>query len=430
MKTTKRLTSLVLVLAIVMSFCLSVMASDYWWTEYVQKPMEDWTITESGTVESTGSYALFTSDCHRYTYLVKDLLAAANDEIAKEYEGHSSVGLMAFGGDFANEKLVYDDNMSILKAALATSEGTVATYTKGNHEGDVSDEDFEKITGMKRIGETAVNKDGAYYFFNFGAFNGTSQFLEEDISALDTYLADHSDKPAFIVSHYPIHYYNDRRSAKQADKLVDTLNKYPNAIFLWGHNHTEQDPNYGMIRLPGDVIQTGAKADSTKEIKFTYACLGALTGRVNGAAAEIQELNGKLKVVSTGTSGGPGGPPPGETADSFLYLYDGHFNFSAFQSSGVTLYELPMLYKDVATTRWSYDVIYDASMLGLMNGLAADRFDYNGTMTRGMAITVLYRLAGIINGINTDGGTTFQPRENIVREQAAAMLVRLSNAAK
>lgn len=58
--------------------------------------------------------------------------------------------------------------------------------------------------------------------------------------------------------------------------MLDLLNNYPQAIFLWGHNHTEQDPNYGMIRVPGDIIQTGASVDTTKEIKFTYACLGAL----------------------------------------------------------------------------------------------------------------------------------------------------------
>lgn len=286
----QRLTALLLALSMVFAWCVTASAADLWWTDYVDAPMEDWTIAD-GQVETQGSYVLFTSDTHRYTYLVKDLLAAANGLIAQD-GGEGNVGLMAFGGDFANEKVIYDDNMSILKAALESSPGTQATYTKGNHEGNVSDEDFEALTGMSRIGETAVNADGSYYFYNFGAFNGTSQFLTEDIDALDAYLAEHTDKPVFIVSHYPIHYYNDRRSAKNADKLVAVLNQYPGAVFLWGHNHTEQDPNYGMIRLPGDIIQTGASADTSVEIKFTYACLGALRDGVNGANGLLAKVAG------------------------------------------------------------------------------------------------------------------------------------------
>lgn len=276
----RKLTALLLVLALLCTLVTPVMAGNDWWKDLVSAPSADWSISDGGVVETTGTSVLFTSDCHRYTYLVKDLLKAANDV--------EPVGLISFGGDFANEKVLYDDNMTILKAAIGE---TPATYTKGNHEGDVTDEAFEAAVGMSRIGETAVNTDGNYYFFNFGAFNGTTQFLTEDIEALDTYLSTHTDKPCFIVSHYPIHYYNDRRSSKNAKEMVECLNKYPNAIFLWGHNHTEQDPNYGMIRYPGDVIQTGATADTTVEINFIYGCLGALRDGVNGA-------NGLLATVS------------------------------------------------------------------------------------------------------------------------------------
>lgn len=294
---TKRLTSLILVLAIICSFTVTASASyDVWWEKYVTTPMEDLTIAgvKDGKVESIGNYVLFTSDVHRYAYLAKDLLAAANGMIADD-GGTGNVGLIAFGGDFANEYALYDDTMSIIKAAVATSEGTVATYTKGNHEGDVSDEDFETYTGMSRIGQTAINKDGHYYFFNFGSLKNSQQFTNDDIAALKDFLAtipEDNVKPIFIVSHYPLHYYNDRRSSKQADQVLDILNGYPEVTFLWGHNHTEQDPNYGMIRLPGDVIQTGATADTTKEITFTYACLGALRDGVNGANGLLAKVDG------------------------------------------------------------------------------------------------------------------------------------------
>lgn len=286
----RRALALLLTLGMLCTLCSGALALDiesHWWQRYVDAPMEDYSIEgiTDGHVTSQGRYVLVTSDVHRYAYLVAELLDTANSIIAED-GGSGSVGLMAFGGDFANEYTLYADNMSIIKAALQSSPGTVAAYTKGNHEGSVSDEDFQKQTGMCRIGETVVNEDGAYRFFNFGSKDRNQQFTAEDIAQLRTYLEsipadDH--KPIVIVSHYPLHYYNDRRSSKQADQVLSLLNDYPQAIFLWGHNHTEQDPNYGMIRVPGDVIQTGVTADTTREIKFTYGCLGALRDGINGA---------------------------------------------------------------------------------------------------------------------------------------------------
>lgn len=293
----KRLSALLLTAALTLSAGVpAASAADHWWEQYVSAPMQDWSIdgVSDGHVTSSGRYVLVTSDTHRYTYLAKELLAQANLTIQQD-SGTGNVGLMCFGGDFANEYVLYDDNMSIVKAALESSPGTVATYTKGNHEGSVTDEEFLQKTGMSRIGETAVNKDGLYHFFNFGALNKTQQFTDDDIAQLKAYLekteVSGDGKPIIIVSHYPLHYYNDRRSSKNADQVLALLNQYPQVIFLWGHNHTEQDPNYGMIRVPGDIIQTGAAADTSKEIKFTYACLGALRDGINEANGLLMRIN-------------------------------------------------------------------------------------------------------------------------------------------
>ncbi len=286
----RKLTALLLVLALLCTFVTPVMAGDNWWEEYVTNPMDDITITgvrEDGTVETEGDYILFTSDVHRYAYLAKDLLKAANDAIT---DG-GKVGLFAFGGDFANEYVLYQSNMSIIKAAVGD---TPATYTKGNHEGSTSDEEFKELTGMSRIGETAINKDGDYYFYNFGAYDKNQAFQAGEIEELSAWLEEKNDgKPIFIVSHYPLHYYNDRRSSKMAADVLELLNDYPQVTFLWGHNHTEQDPNYGMIRIPGDIIQTGATADTSVEIRFTYACLGACRDGWNGANGLLAQVNGK-----------------------------------------------------------------------------------------------------------------------------------------
>ena len=49
---------------------------------------------------------------------------------------------------------------------------------------------------------------------------------------------------------------------------------------------------------------------------------------------------------------------------------------------------------DVQADRWSRDTIYDMAATGTMLGMDQTKFAPTGTMTRAMAITVLYRMAG------------------------------------
>ncbi|MBQ3404312.1 MAG: S-layer homology domain-containing protein [Oscillospiraceae bacterium] len=108
-------------------------------------------------------------------------------------------------------------------------------------------------------------------------------------------------------------------------------------------------------------------------------------------------------------------------------------------------------FKDVDTTQWYHESIDYAIEHGLMNGVASDRFDPQGTTTRAMIVTILYRLEGepqvdgenafddvedgqwytepviwanmneIVNGY---GNGKFGPTDNITREQFATILYR------
>lgn len=180
-----------------------------------------------------------------------------------------------------------------------------------------------------------------------------------------------------------------------------------------------------------DVWGFTTTTDASKAVTFNYA-------------------DGKLVVVSTGASAGPGGPPPGgDSADSYLYENNGHFNFSAYNVSDITLYELSLAFTDVKG--WSTQYIYDATMLGLLKGDSATKFLPDKDMTRAEAITMLYRIAGepavegttpfvdleagrfyeaaaiwgqqngIINGTDT---THFEPHEAVTRQMFAAMVSR------
>ena len=109
------------------------------------------------------------------------------------------------------------------------------------------------------------------------------------------------------------------------------------------------------------------------------------------------------------------------------------------------------LYKDVKTSRWSYEDIKYVTEEGLMTGTGDGKFSPAETMTRAMVVTVLYRLQktpavnysaifsdvkkgtwytdaviwaannGIVNGV---GGGKFAPMKAVTREELATIIMR------
>ena len=111
--------------------------------------------------------------------------------------------------------------------------------------------------------------------------------------------------------------------------------------------------------------------------------------------------------------------------------------------------ELPFV--DVDDSDWFYDAVYYAYTNGLMDGVSTTQFAPNSNLTRGMVVTILYRLEGeprvtgssgftdvasgawyadpvtwaaangIVNGVSD---TEYAPNTDITREQLAAILFR------
>ena len=110
-------------------------------------------------------------------------------------------------------------------------------------------------------------------------------------------------------------------------------------------------------------------------------------------------------------------------------------------------------YYDVDTRQWYHLGVDYAIANGLMNGVGSGRFDPNGSMTRAMLVTVLWRYAGspvagtnrfsdvpsgqwytqavawaaqngVVNGV---GNGKFDPEGKITREQMAAILYRYAS---
>ena len=117
--------------------------------------------------------------------------------------------------------------------------------------------------------------------------------------------------------------------------------------------------------------------------------------------------------------------------------------------AGWSVRNLP--FTDVARGDWFFDDVRYVYETGLMNGVTATRFAPYGSTTRGMIVTILYRMEGqpsvsrdcpftdvasgsyyeraitwaAANGIVTGhSGTIFAPDANITREQLAAILYR------
>ena len=111
-------------------------------------------------------------------------------------------------------------------------------------------------------------------------------------------------------------------------------------------------------------------------------------------------------------------------------------------------------FRDVRAIDWFYDDVRFANQSGLFNGVEKDLFAPEEPMTRGMLVTVLWRLdgetapktattftdvdanayyadavawaaeSGVVNGI---GGGRFDPEGNVTREQIAAILFRYAS---
>jgi|GEM_PF-2528335 len=105
-------------------------------------------------------------------------------------------------------------------------------------------------------------------------------------------------------------------------------------------------------------------------------------------------------------------------------------------------------FNDVKESDWFYESVKFAHQNGLFSGTSATTFTPNGTMTRGMMVTVLWRLNGSLTASNAGfadvaagqwyteavswayangivsgvGGNLFAPNDEITREQMAVML--------
>ncbi|MEG1313608.1 MAG: metallophosphoesterase [Bacilli bacterium] len=221
---------------------------------------------------STTKYIGTTSDIHGNTSNLKTWLSNLENTA-------TSLDHMIFGGDYVGPK----EAKSCTDAVTSQYKETPSILTKGNHESSKG--------GTYDSGLVVNNSNYAVYVMDSSSKSFTKSDMDNIKSSLDSI---NSSTPVFVVSHCPIHYFG-KRTIKNAPELVTLLNNYSNVIFLWGHNHTVHDTNYGKVKISGDTIQC-SKSSSEVPIKFTYANMGAMNQGNSGAY-------GMLVTLTKGTDG-------------------------------------------------------------------------------------------------------------------------------
>ena len=223
------------------------------------------------------------------------------------------VDVMAFGGDMANASESADNFWTLTQNDLdmLASKGVEAVLTTGNHEhspGKYS-ATSNNLTQQVYLINSEGKEGNTYRIYCLGSESSDSSYSTSQINALTTYLNRvGNDKPIFIITHFPLHYYNSRTTSG-ASSVIDALNtavdnNNQTIVFLWGHNHTMSDTYYDQIYGPGgdDSIQYGSSSSNTKTIKFYYGAAGCMSDSEYGTGSA--SVSGKgLAVTITSNRG-------------------------------------------------------------------------------------------------------------------------------
>ncbi len=250
----------------------------------------------------------FTSDTHNKSgNQAANRLGSWLDIVADKYGG---ITLMAFGGDMANASASQSDYWTLTKADMdqLDSRGVEGVYTTGNHEhspGQYSASSTDASQQKFKITTEGAEGDN-YRIFCLGSESSSSNYSNQ-ISSLTSYLNRvGNDKPIFIITHFPLHYYGSSsswwggRTTTGAADVIDVLNNAvanngQKIVFLWGHNHTESDTYYDYIYKPGDSFPT-TNGGANKTIQFYYGAAGCMSDSEYGTGSA--SVKGKGLVVT------------------------------------------------------------------------------------------------------------------------------------
>ena len=237
-------------------------------------------VTVDPYVPGSGVNVGVTSDVHGNITGLGDWLTTIQEDYDPDMDS------VLYCGDYSYNMNNLDDYIADFNQVVSTTNTIIGegkgVYTSGNHEYYIGsreiplDESFTSTPGFVRLGEALVKEDYIVYCMGAASWgnNAVGEYPQADIDALEAYLESApSDIPILIPAHFPLHFISGR-TVTNADKVIAVLNEHPNAIFFWGHNHSQNDPHYGQIvKARGSIEYASGKSS---EINFTYACAGGM----------------------------------------------------------------------------------------------------------------------------------------------------------
>ena len=286
-------------------------------------------------------YLAFTSDVHydRNATAGENLLRLWMENLGQKVD---SIDYLTIAGDLtsayaSSTRDAWENIKALMEVAdLFKGENNVVKHDNlfvvGNHEHwtvagaaleEVRDnEEYEDlqdlVARLYETGEEPIETD-SYIIVPFGAeateegdtsygaeYGSGQKFRDESLAALEAYLETApKDRPIFVVSHYPIHTYGSPEGGDRVTtnslKLINVLNKYPNVLFVWGHNHSSADPMYDKVYGPGDFIQIGPSIfGETARINFFYMAAGCMSDFEYRSSASSTSLPGGIYVKGKG----------------------------------------------------------------------------------------------------------------------------------
>lgn len=199
------------------------------------------------------------------------------------------------------------------------------------------------------------------------------------------------------------------------------------------------------------VFFSSAKLNADDSYTLCSGSTGVATATAQTGTDSSGAMNGGQRPggQQPGTSSGQQPAAPGNTGPRPPALPEG--SNGSWQPSGATPPQQSGAFSDVSSGDWFYEAIRYVTENGLMNGTGSGTFAPNATITRGMLITILYRLDGepaasgscpftdipfgiycekaatwaAANGIISGyGDGRFGPNNAVTREQLAVILYR------
>lgn len=228
------------------------------------------------------------------------------------------------------------------------------------------------------------------------------------------------------------------------------------------------DYEIGLSFRPGDVFNKDLQNQPFTAVSGTVVVSNSADSNSGGAEMEETTKPDETKPGNTDNVGTTKPGNTGNTGNGGNLGNTGSSGNSGNQKPAPAAPETPVehpvvtvqptgstypLYRDLAETSWYRESVEFMLEKGYMNGVATDRFDPEGKVSRAQLVTILYRaageptitgrvgftdveygswydkavtwssFAGVVTGV---GENRFAPQQNITREQLAVMLYRYS----